>query len=134
MNAEIAFRPAVQDDVGYILETFGKSYRQASAYAEHVRAETLGNLLRPLVDKWTATVAMDPGEPTTILGWIVHQGGLGRLAWVFTDPRVRNKGVARALLADAGIKPGVVAMVFAPTRLRLDPKWIVRFRPYMGMP
>jgi GNAT superfamily N-acetyltransferase len=132
VNAEIAFRPVCTDDAGYIFETFGKSYRQVSAYAEHVPAKTLGSLMRPLLERWEATVAIDPGEPTSILGWIVHQGGLRRLAWLFTDPRVRNKGVARALLKNAGIKPGVVEMVFAPTRLRLDPKWIVRFRPYLG--
>ena len=87
---------------------------------------------------WPAYVAVTPEDDTTILGYIVGTGNV--CAWVYVREELRRKGLATALAAHIGLKPGrpspgagtTVVTPFAPTRLQwLNRRWLIRFRPFL---
>ena len=110
MSAEIGLRPMEPEDRGFVVKSFLTSYGR-SHYAAGVPGAVLVELLDPMLIVWPTTLAVAPdGE---LLGWVC--GKDGNLAWVFVKPDFRGRGVARALLAHAGVGRQVT-MPFAPTK------------------
>ncbi len=138
MNAEINIRPVTEDDIPFLVVTFGESFPRASAYAEGVSKEKLADFLASALLQWPAYVAVTPDDADTILGWIIGTDAV--CAYVFVRPELRRKGLATALAAHLGLKPGTptpggaptVITPFAPTRLQwLNRRWLIHFRPWM---
>lgn len=133
MRATVQIRDLIPDDVPFIVTTFVKSYKEASAYAEYASNETLAQLIRNLMLRWTTAVAVDPEDTTMILGWLIYRDA-HTVGWLFVRPELRAKNLARALLSQANVESGTVVTPFAPTRLKwLDARYAIRFRPYLAM-
>lgn len=137
--ASIALRPYEERDRGFVIMSFVRSYGR-SAYASGVPAKVLIDLLDPLLITWTTTVAEAPDG--VLLGWICALAP-GAVAWVFVKAgQFRRKGLARALLAGAGIGKSIVTP-FVPTKALDDGPsfhaftkargYTVHFRPYLPL-
>lgn len=130
-SASVEVREGSDEDIGYVLTTFSKSFREASAYSDHVPTELLGSLITAAVVKWGLRVLVEPESPGVILGWAIAKPP-NLVAWCFVAPPYRRHGAARALLSDIDTT-GDVVTTFAPTRLRWMRRWRVIFRPWLGL-
>lgn len=121
-SADVEVREGTDEDLGFVLTTFSKSFREASAYSDHVPTELLGSLITAAVVKYGLRVLVEPESPGVILGWAVVAPP-STVAWVFVSPAFRRKGAARVLLSDIDTTANIVTC-FATTRI----KWLRRFR------
>lgn len=124
--ASVLIRPMDPDDRNFILDTAWRSIREHPA-AQGVHPRVFSALLEPLLEKWTTLVVVDDESPRVIHAWLCYEGPT-RVAWGFTKPDRRHKGIMRALLAHAGIAEAFE--VLFPTVVefeRLRPRW----RPYL---
>ena len=95
MNAAVAIRPAVRDEIGAVLDV----WRRAEAIpGETDTAADLGHLLRHDDEALLLAIADGQIVGTAIVTWDGWRAGLWRLAVL---PEWRRRGVARALVAEA---------------------------------
>jgi hypothetical protein len=124
--AEVLLRRAGPGDRPFILDSAWRSICEHPA-AEDVAPAQIGELLVPLLDRWTAMVASPADTPDAILGWLCYRDP-STVAWGFTKPWARCKGVMAALAAHAGIGYSFSVVFPVATRLRtMAPRW----RPYL---
>ena len=113
--------------MGFIVETFCKSFRAASTHAEGLDKPRCARLITNLVaNGWTATVCEADGM---LIGWIVYDDG-NRLAWYYCRDMVRGQGVGRYLLKHAKIdRMKRVTSPFLPNR---GPRYFaINHRPFL---
>lgn len=131
----ISISPATPEHHSLILDSFWREYRNGSPYAKGVPPNVLTGkmeslLLSPL---WRAIVAAPDGEADPVLGYLVYRDE-ATVGWLHVIREWRKKGVARALLAHAGIQRGQVACAFLPPEVAKEATkrgWTLRFRPYL---
>jgi GNAT superfamily N-acetyltransferase len=135
--AKIVIRSSVAQDRPYLIDSFVRSYRSNSAYAQGVHGELLVGLVEPLLALWNVAVAADI-EDDTILGWICWRDAK-TVAWIKVKEGVNGKGIARALLRHAGVQcPSEIACPFLPTAHQFAREaerrgYTLRFRPYLAL-
>jgi GNAT superfamily N-acetyltransferase len=129
-TAEVTVREGTDEDIGFVLTTFSKSFREASAYSDHVPTELLGALITAAVVKYGLRVLVEPESPETIIGWAVAKAP-DFVAWVFVAPAYRRKGAAKVLLAD--VTSTDITTCFAPTRIKWLRRWRILFRPWAAL-
>lgn len=129
--AELVIRAAVPGDAPHILDSFARSYA-TSAFAEGLSPETIRALLKPLLARWQTLVAAAPDDAEHILGWICFRDPR-TVAYVHVKAWCRNKGVARALLRQAGVPKAPVVTPFAHSRANLlrAAGYPTTFRPFL---
>jgi GNAT superfamily N-acetyltransferase len=130
----IAVSPALPEHRALILDSFWREY-QESPPAQGVPAAVLTRKLEVLMDApgWQTLVATPEEDAPTILGYIVCRDAR-TVAWVHVLRFWRGRGVARALLEQAGVSPGVVSCPFLPphvAKVAAASGWTCRFRPYL---
>jgi GNAT superfamily N-acetyltransferase len=127
-TAEVTVREGTDEDIGFVLTTFSKSFREASAYSDHVPTELLGALITAAVVKYGLRVLVEPESPGVILGWSIVAPPR-TVAWVFVAPAYRKRGAARVLLSGIDTT-GDIVTCFAPTRIRWLRRFRIIFRPW----
>ncbi|HXT99605.1 MAG TPA: hypothetical protein VN903_01345 [Polyangia bacterium] len=133
----VVIRPGAPEDRAHVGETFWRDYSQ-TLQARGTPAKVLAAKLNAILDApgWQLDVACSSEEPTYILGWFLRSSGFPlRAAWIHVRPEWTGKGVARALLKNAGFTRGNVECAF------VDPdvaKWAgrkgmtLRLRPHIA--
>lgn len=119
-------RPATDNDLGFIYETFLRSFRAASTHAEGLDNKQVVSLLASLIRKgWQAKVADTEGY---LAGWIVAGGSI-ELGWIYVRDMFRGNGVGKQLLAsfDIDTKKKIVSP-FLPNRQKRT--WQIIHRPF----
>lgn len=134
MSTPIAIVPAAPEHHALILDSFWREY-QESPPAKGVPAAVLSGKMQALLvsPDWRTMVATPQDDSGTVLGYLVWRDA-ATVGWLHTLRFWRGKGVARALLAQAGVSPGVVACPFLPPEVAKAAKergWTLRFRPYL---
>jgi hypothetical protein len=100
VTAVVGYRPATDDDWGYIVQTWGKTMR---AEFPDMRTEDFAGWIRDHVKelrsrKNTVTlVGYPPDEPMIIWGWAMGRPGAVHYGYV-REPQ-RRKGIFRALMS-----------------------------------
>lgn len=124
-------RPATENDLGFIYETFLRSFRAASTHAEGLDNAHVVRMLTNLLDVngWRADVAEAENYLT---GWIAYK--LDRdnhLAWIYVREMFRGQGVGKKLLEEACINPtaGQIVTPFIPNRQK-NRTWKFVHRPF----
>jgi hypothetical protein len=112
-----------------------------SAYATGLQPEVINLILEPVLATYATLVATPHGDDDEILGYITHDGP-STIGFIYVKEAIRQKGIATALLASAGIKKGEVVAPLVVTKLPGSgnfPKlceahgYTVRFRPWMAL-
>lgn len=134
MSTPIAIIPAQPEHHALILDSFWREYSDCPL-ARGVPAAVLSGKMQTLLlsPLWRALVATPEGDPGTVLGYLVWRDA-STVGWLHTLRFWRGKGVARALLAQAGVSPGVVSCAFLPPNMAQAATargWTLRFRPYL---
>lgn len=134
MSAPIAISRAAVAHRALILDSFWREYSRSPA-ARGVSAHILGAKMAALLDSpdWTALAATPTDDADTVIGYLIFRD-VRTVGWVHVVRDWRDRGVARALFAQAGISPGVVACPFLPPEVAKDASgrgWVLRFRPYL---
>jgi GNAT superfamily N-acetyltransferase len=113
MEAEIRIRKGTEREWVLAFDSFLEEYRSAPA-AQGATRGVLAGLFGAYLMQWRYLVACEPDTPEEIMGFIVAPLTAGTVAWVQVKAQYRRKGVARALLAYVGAKPGKVLTPFLP--------------------
>jgi GNAT superfamily N-acetyltransferase len=107
---QLEIRPGTDGDTALILDSFINTYHLAPQAGGASKA-TLASLIEPLIhsERWRVAVACIPDDPDTILGFIVYDSraidpSVATVGWVQVKAPWRRKGVAKALLAHAGVQ------------------------------
>ena len=139
--AKFMIRPASQTDYHYLLANFVHSYRH-SAFASGVSNAVLRQLIEPLLSSWNCSIAAPLDQPEFIAAWLLYRDA-NTVGWIHVRPTLRNKGLAAALLEQAGINRGRVVAAFLPTDLEgatgsfvtvaKEHGYTIRFRPYLPL-
>lgn len=119
-------RKATSDDLGFVLETFLRSVRQACTHVEDLDNDSVVRLMSNLLaNGWTASVV----DHERLIAWVVHSEG-NRVAWAFVRPEHRGEGVARWMLGEIGINTRrPIYAVFVPNKGN-DRRLKLLHRPY----
>lgn len=134
MTAPIAIVPARAEHRALILDSFWREYRE-SPHAKGVPGAVLSRKMQALLESpsWRALVATPEDETSEVLGYLVFRDQR-TAAWLHVIRGWRKRGVARALLAHAGVWPGVIACAFITpevAKLAATKGYTLRFRPYL---
>lgn len=150
MSTPLSIRVGEAGDIPYVLDSFVDTYSRAP-HAHGASRELLASLMEPLLSSpdWRIAVATPYWDPTVIVGYIVYRPAPDlSIAWVHTRGPWRRRGVARLLLAHAGLGlekargvelevPFMVQRVSAkqPALVDIARKHhvTVRFRPYLPL-
>lgn len=125
-------RQATKDDLGFVYETFLRSFRAASTHAEGLDNATVVKLLSNLLSKgWRADVAESENY---IAGWIVTDQSVpfdvrNAVAWIYVRDMFRGQGVGRKLINWTNVDTNQkIITPFLPNR---QPKrWRFIHRPF----
>ena len=121
-------RPATDNDLGFIYETFLRSFRAASTHAEGLdNAHVVKLLSNLLTNGWRADVAETENY---LAGWIACKFDTrNHMAWIYVRDMFRDQGVARELMNANGIDPKFkIVSPFLPNRLKRT--WQIVHRPF----
>ncbi len=138
-------RASTPDDLGFILETFARSFRAASTHAEGLSKEQVSRLVTNLLARgWAASVCEDE---EMIIGWAIHGGpgasfdvrdpafkmNLNHLAWFYVRDLFRGQGVGKYLLKWANVDTSkAITSPFLPNR---EPRrFRINHRPFECLP
>jgi hypothetical protein len=157
--ATISIRPAAQTDHRFIEDTMIATLRDNSAFCKGLHPATLSALVDPVLATYQILVATPADDSYTILGFLVYQDP-ETVAFVYVRSQFRSRdeggarkggGVARALLARAGIARGTgagripeISCAFMVTKLdglrgqafaaiAESKGYRLRFRPYLPL-
>lgn len=114
MAFDIAIRAAGEADLGLILNSWLKSYRNSDSMRTVTNdiyySEIVGQKARilELMAKGKTLVACDPTDPEIVYAW----ANIGRLNppvvnYVYTKQVYRRQGIAKCILSSVGIEDGV---------------------------
>lgn len=134
MSTPIQIVPARPEHHAIILDSFWRDYRR-SPVARGVPPSVLTAKMSALLASpaWSAVVATPEDDADTVLGFLVYRDAQ-TVGWLQTRRPWRGTGVARALLASAGVARGTLACAFLPpevARLADARGYTLRFRPYL---
>lgn len=124
-------RLATKDELGFIYETFLRSFRATSTHAEGVASDKIVGMLSGLRDKgWLPCVAESEGY---LQGWAVYEVA-NHLAWVYVRDMFRGNAfsphVAKELLKFAHVDTSKrIVTPFLPNRTKGNWKFV--HRPFL---
>lgn len=133
-------RLATKDDLGFVYETFLRSFRTTSTHAEDVENNDIVGMLSTLQCKgWLTCVAESEGY---LQGWAVY-GGVGDkgfrvpnnyLAWIYVRDMFRGEAfkphIATSILHWANVDPSKrIVTPFLPNRTKGNWKFV--HRPFL---
>ncbi len=128
-------RPVTKDDLGFVLETFLRSFRVASTHSEDVSNKTICGMLLGLMDRgWRCNVSEAEGY---LSGWSVH-ANRNHLAWIYVRDMFRfanykDHDVCGLLTEAAGIETSKrIVTPFLPNRVKKT--WQFVHRPFLVLP
>lgn len=122
------FEPVDRMEHGFVMDSAWRSIREHPA-CSGVNPRVFADLIEPLLTRWTTIIAADDESPRVIHSWLCYQGP-HRVAWGFTKPDRRHRGIMAALRQHARVEP-TFELLF-PTLVafeRLRPRW----RPYLAL-
>jgi hypothetical protein len=133
---EIHFRALEPKDVNFLLNSWLKSFRPSCPLvSDEVYFREQKRLVLRLLEDTNVLLACDPVDPGVIWGYLVGASdgqGFGVVHWVYTKHALRKFGIARALLAQAGILAGFEAshLTDIGRRLLVDHPGLFTFNPW----
>lgn len=141
MPALIGIRPFQIQDRAFVLDSMRRTLVRNSAYAAGLQPEVINLLVEPILATYRTLVATPHGDDDEILGYLTHDGP-SIVGFIYVKEALRQKGIATALLAHAGVAKGEIAAPLIVTKLPGAgnfPKlaeahgYTLRFRPWMGL-
>jgi hypothetical protein len=124
-------RRATDDDLGFVVETFLRSFRAASTHAEGATSDQIiGALQLARVRGWNTCVAESEGY---LQGWAVYKTS-NHLAWIYVRDMFRGKAfdphIATSILHWASIDTSKrIVTPFLPNRTKGSWKFV--HRPFL---
>lgn len=132
-----AIRPPRPDDLGFVFQTFIEGmYSGNSWLPEHISKDSFWQLYRGVLDGLFKTPGVGcwvmclRDDPDTIVGYLVLSAGA--VHWVHVKRSFQGYGLAKRLLAQAGVKRDeatVYSHVTEAARKHIPEKWV--FKPYL---
>lgn len=100
-NTVLLFRPASQEDVGFIFNSWLKSYEKQSKVSSPIYYQFHHYLIESLLKKSTVTMAVNPSDPSQIYAYLVHENveSIPILHYTYTKHTYRKMGILTKLLA-----------------------------------
>lgn len=146
MTLPISYRAARDADLGFIISAWLRSAGQAWSELRELPAERFAgvrvahladvphrftrNAVCRILEDASTIVACDPEDDGAIYGFAVYRAP-DVIHWVHVKHAMRRFGVARAMLAEAGVDPNRATCTYLS---RAWPEWVgkldVRFDPH----
>lgn len=134
----IRLRPANQEDVPFIFNSWLKSYRN-SLFARNITNTTYftehHKLIQRIVKKNQVIVACNDQDPSQVYGYICagHIDGIFVLHYIYVKHSFRNLGVGKALLNSFNHDINTAAIYTHHTRIaeKLAAKYSFLYHPYV---
>jgi len=107
--ADYLIRSGAPSDAPFIFSTWLRGYRRSS-FARPIPSSVYFSIHHQVIERIFARpsvqvhVACDPTDSDQIFGYIVSEG-TQVIHWVYTKMMYRGRGLARALLFEAGVDP-----------------------------
>ncbi len=133
---EIHFRLPEPADKNFILSSWLKSYRPSCpVVSDETFFREQKSLILRLLEDTNVLLACDPVDPGVIWGYLVASSdgqGFGVAHYVYVKHSLRRFGIARALLAQAGILAGFETSHLTDTgrRILVDHPGLFTFNPW----
>jgi GNAT superfamily N-acetyltransferase len=130
-------RPAGQDDLPFILDSFTNEYSR-SVYADGLARTQVRQLMVTILSRpdWNCTVLCESDVADEILAYTVWRDP-HHVAWLHVKGRYRHQGIARRLLAAIEAVPGAIKATFIPSpafaRSVRSHGWNLLHRPWQGI-
>lgn len=138
-NLPIRFRAATESDIGFIFNSWLKSYRN-SGFARFI-SNTIyftehHKLIEKLILNNKVIVACNTEDPNQLFGYICggHIDGIFACHYVYVKHTYRNMGLGKELLKQFNHDPSVAAVYTHHTRIadRLAPRYNLVYHPYVA--
>lgn len=102
----ISIRQGVVDDAAFIFSTWLRSYAGSSYFARKIPRKTFFAYHHQIIERIiarnaTVLVATPEDDPSTILGYLVHEGPV--LHYIYTKGPFRRLGIASRLIKESGL-------------------------------
>lgn len=133
-NSPLLVRRADADDAAFVFSYWLRDYYERSAFAKGMSKDLFMRfhhlLLERVIARSTIWLAVDIVDPTVIFGFICTEGDT--LHYLYTKRRFRGLGIARRLLAEAGMAEGPKTFThLTDTMVGLRRKWpLAEYNPY----
>lgn len=137
----IRFRAATQEDVGFIFNSWLKSYRNSNFsrfisntiyFGEHHK------LIEELVSQNKVIVACNTEDPNQLFGYICagEVEGFFVCHYIYVKHTYRNMGLGKELLNQFNHDPAKAGLYTHHTRIadRLAPRYNLVYHPYLAFP
>jgi ribosomal protein S18 acetylase RimI-like enzyme len=103
----VRIRPANQEDVGFIFNSWLRSYKPSffsRLIDNRVYFENHHKLLENLAKTSTFTIACDKDDPSQIYGYICYEKiqGISAIHYIYVKHSFRKLGIAKLLLKESG--------------------------------
>ncbi len=107
VNAQIYLRDATEADVGFIFNSWLKSFRSSNfcKYVDNsIYFQGHHTVVEKLLKRSTTKIACDPAKPEEIYGYITYEtiDGIFCLHYAYVKHTFRNLGIFKSLLAASG--------------------------------
>lgn len=132
LKQAINVRPASEADVGFIFNSWLKSFQPAQPHVPGpVYFDFQHRVIEQLLKRSTVSVACNPTDVNQIYGYIVHEviEGLPVVHYAYVKHTFRRTGVFKQLMHDVGSNGFYTHRLSATSKLA--EKWRLIYNPYL---
>ena len=137
-NLPIRIRPAIQEDVPFIFNSWLKSFRHSHIgrlVTNEIYFNSQHKIIEKILQENTVMVACNQEDPSQLYGYIVAGDVEGHfiLHYVYIKHTYRNMGLAKTLLNTFSHDPSTASVYTHHTRVaeKLASKYNFVFHPYL---
>lgn len=137
----IKYRAATQEDVGFIFNSWLKSYRNsnfARFISNTIYYTEQHKIIETLISENKVIVACNEQDSNQLYGYICAGTVEGFLVchYIYVKHTYRNMGIGKSLLSQMSHDPSNAALYTHHTRVadRLAPKYNLVYHPYLAFP
>jgi len=135
MIPEFLYRPARDDDYGFVLNSWLKSYYNTAIIKPHINRGIFfrneAKIVNKLIREDSITIACNPEDDTHIFGYICYRVDPQVMHYVYMKQPFRRIGIAGGLLSSSLSGKDIDVTYHTPRLKRLNNWYKFTYNPYL---